>query len=180
MPVAEAPYADLVVAYTLAGRVDRARALMSEWEKRRSEFPTTRDTIRAQRMRGALAIAEGRYADAQAALRAAEHLGCPVCELPLLARAYDLGGASDSAIAVYERFIVRPWLDRVEADGPYLAAVHKRLGEMYEAKGQREKALAHYRIFIDLWKEADPELQPKVTDARQRVAALTRGTDVRR
>ena len=36
------------------------------------------------------------------------------------------------------------------------------------------------RTFIDLWKDADPELQPKVTDARQRVAALTRGTDTRR
>jgi hypothetical protein len=57
--------------------------------------------------------------------------------------------------------------------------VHKRLGELYEAKEQREKAIAHYRTFIELWKSADPELQPKVTDAKQRVAALTRGTDTR-
>ena len=180
VPATEAPYADLVVAYSLAGRVDRARALMREWDERRSEFSTTRDTIRAQRMRGAVAISEGRYADAQAALRAVENYGCPVCELPPLARAYDLGGAPDSAIAVYERFVVRPWLDRVEVDGPYLAAVHKRLGELYEAKGQRDKAVQHYRAFVELWKDADPVLQPRVTDARQRLAALTRGTDVRR
>jgi hypothetical protein len=43
--------------------------------------------------------------------------------------------------------------------------LHKRLGELYEAKGQRDKALQHYRSFLALWKDADPELQPKVTDA---------------
>ena len=65
-------------------------------------------------------------------------------------------------------------------DGVFLPVVHQRLGELYEAKGARERALAHYRLFLELWKDADPELQPRVTDARQRVAALTRGTDVRR
>jgi hypothetical protein len=35
----------------------------------------------------------------------------------------------------------------------------------------------HYRTFIELWKNADPVLQPKVTDAKQRVAALTKGLD---
>jgi eukaryotic-like serine/threonine-protein kinase len=179
LPLTEAPYGDLVVVYALAGRVDRARPLMAEWERRRPEASGMRDTIRAQRMRALVAIAEGRYADAQAALRPVVQLDCPVCELPLLGRAYDLGGARDSAIAVYERFITTPWLDRTEADGAFLGAVHKRLGELYEAKGMREKALEHYRAFIELWKEADPELQPQVTNARQRVAALTRGTDVR-
>ena len=73
-----------------------------------------------------------------------------------------------------------PLLERSAPDGLFLAGVRKRLGELYEARGEHDKALAHYRAFIDLWKDADPELQPKVTDARQRVAALARGTDARR
>ena len=103
-----------------------------------------------------------------------------MCNAPMLGRAYDMAGNADSAVAVFERFLVTPALDRSGVDGAFLPVVHKRLGELYEAKGQREKALEHYRAFIELWKDADPELQPKVTDARQRVAALTSGTDVRR
>ncbi len=34
----------------------------------------------------------------------------------------------------------------------------------------------HYRAFIELWKDADPELQPRVATARQRLRKLT-GTD---
>ena len=71
-------------------------------------------------------------------------------------------------------------IDRTEADGMFLPTTHKRLGELYEAKGERDRALEHYRAFSALWKDADPGLQPQVTDAKLRVAALTRGTDSRR
>ena len=131
-------------------------------------------------MRGRVAVAAGDLAGARTSLRVTERVGCAVCDLGMLARSYDLAGATDSAIVIYERYLDTRHLDRVETDAIYLPVVHKRLGELYEAKEQREKAIAHYRTFIDLWKNADPELQPKVTDAKQRVAALTRGTDTRR
>jgi hypothetical protein len=43
---------------------------------------------------------------------------------------------------------------------------------LYEAKGDREKALSHYLAFIALWKDADPELQPKVAEVKARVARM--------
>jgi hypothetical protein len=43
---------------------------------------------------------------------------------------------------------------------------------LYEAKGDPAKAAESYRGFIELWKNADPELQPRVADARRRVSAL--------
>ena len=153
---------------------------MAEWDARRRTSPSIRDSSTAHEMRGYIALYTKRYAQAQSELRAADQVGCPICNAAMLARAYDLDGKPDSAIVVYERFLNTPVLERTGVDATFLPAVHKRLGELYEAKGQRDKALAHYRTFIDLWKDADPELQPKVTDARQRVAALTRGTDVRR
>ena len=52
-----------------------------------------------------------------------------------------------------------------------LAPTCKRLGELYEARGDRAKAVEYHRRFIDLWKGADPELQPQVAEAR---AALRR------
>jgi eukaryotic-like serine/threonine-protein kinase len=180
LAVHEAPYRDAVSTYAFAGRVDRARALLAEWEVQRRANPATRDTAVGSAMRGRVALAAGDIPTAQAQFRVTERVGCAVCELPMLARSYDLGGAPDSAIVIYERFLSTRYLDRLEADGMFLPAVHKRLGELYEAKGDRTRALAHYRAFIELWKNADPELQPKVTDARLRVAALTKGTDARR
>jgi len=48
----------------------------------------------------------------------------------------------------------------------------RRLGELYEARGDRAKALEYYGRFVDLWKGADPELQPVVRDMRARAARL--------
>ena len=48
-----------------------------------------------------------------------------------------------------------------------------RLGEVYEAKGDREKAASYFSRFVDLWQDADPEQQSKVAEARARLARLT-------
>jgi uncharacterized protein HemY len=180
LTMSEAPYVGIVDLYAIAGRPDRARSVMAEWDARRRTTPSVRDSSNAQQMRGYLAFHARQYGEAQSELRAADQVGCSICNAPMLARAYDLDAKPDSAITIYERYLSTPELERTGVDATFLPAVHKRLGELYEAKGQRDKALAHYRTFLDLWKDADPELQPKVTDAKQRVAALTRGTDTRR
>ena len=51
----------------------------------------------------------------------------------------------------------------------------KRIGELYDAKGDTAKAEHYYQRFVDLWKDAEPELQPKVRKARERIAELRRG-----
>jgi len=52
--------------------------------------------------------------------------------------------------------------------------VLRRLGELYEARGDRERAREYYGRFVDLWKGADPELQPQVRDIKRRIGELTR------
>jgi tetratricopeptide (TPR) repeat protein len=80
---------------------------------------------------------------------------------------------SDSAITTYERYLATPfWAKPIEVDAFGLAGTHKRLGELYEARGDRQKAASHYQQFVELWKNADPELQPKVAEVRQRLARL--------
>ena len=59
------------------------------------------------------------------------------------------------------------------ADPYELAATYQRLGEIYEAKGDRKKAIEYYLKLTDLWKSADPELQPIVKDAHARIARLS-------
>jgi hypothetical protein len=47
-------------------------------------------------------------------------------------------------------------------------------GELYEARGDRARALDYYGRFVELWKDADPALQPAVREVRARMAALAR------
>jgi tetratricopeptide (TPR) repeat protein len=47
------------------------------------------------------------------------------------------------------------------------------LGQLYESMGNTDKAIENYRTFIELWKNADADLQPRVADARKRLARLT-------
>jgi tetratricopeptide (TPR) repeat protein len=55
---------------------------------------------------------------------------------------------------------------------PYKAPKHFLLAEIYEALKQPEKAIEHYNYFINLWKNCDPELLPKVEEAKARIARL--------
>jgi len=51
------------------------------------------------------------------------------------------------------------------------------LGQIHEELGEFEKAREDYEYFVEAWREADPELQPMVAEAR---AAAVRLTDIRR
>ena len=50
----------------------------------------------------------------------------------------------------------------------------------HEAKGNRTEAAGYYQKFLDLWKNADPEVQRYVVEIRQRLARLGSSGDVRR
>ena len=74
---------------------------------------------------------------------------------------------------MFERYTTATNLDRPLDDSWYLAGLRKRLGELYEAKGDRQRAASHYAKFVELWKNADPELQPQVAEVKKRLARLS-------
>ena len=57
----------------------------------------------------------------------------------------------------------------------YLAPIHLRQGQIFEARGEREKAATHYRQFLGLWPEPDPSLGAAVIEARSRLGPLSGG-----
>jgi hypothetical protein len=82
----------------------------------------------------------------------------------------------------YERFLSEPqynphfnefgaWLGHYWWKFVNEAWIHERLGRLYESTN-RDRAAAHLAAFIDLWKDADPELQPRVATAREKLARL--------
>jgi DNA-binding SARP family transcriptional activator/TolB-like protein len=64
-----------------------------------------------------------------------------------------------------------PWYRGFAYDFLYTAPAHFRLAQIYQAKGDRRQAIEHYTRFIELWRDADPVLRPKVAEAE---AALVR------
>jgi tetratricopeptide (TPR) repeat protein len=168
------PYLNLAVAFAKVGKVDRARALLAEYEQaggapyhlgRRAELELTR---------GHIALAERRWPTAIARFQAAvAEEATPAFGLPDLGRVYDLTGQTDSAIAIYERYLDAPdvldefgsGLDRGTL-AVELAGVYRRLGELYWQRGESAQARAHSTRFVELWKDCDPKLRPRVMQAR--------------
>jgi tetratricopeptide (TPR) repeat protein len=97
-------------------------------------------------------------------------VGCGKFEI---AQAFAKLGQPDSAIAYYNFTLDTAGTFRVFGDAINLAATYQRLGELYETKGDRKRAVECYEKLIALWKNADPELQPIVKDAKERVARLS-------
>ena len=64
--------------------------------------------------------------------------------------------------------------DRAGLDRFYLAKALFRLGELYENANDAKAATEYYGRFVDLWAKADPELQPRVTEARARIERINR------
>jgi DNA-binding SARP family transcriptional activator/TolB-like protein len=62
-------------------------------------------------------------------------------------------------------------------DPHYLAPSHLRRAEIYERRGEHAQAAEHYRRFVELWQDTDPELQPLVEQARGRLGDARR-TDI--
>ena len=175
----ERPYLQLVTVFALAGRVDRAKSMLAGFDRSRASVASFTDPFTRPRMEAQIAIAEGRYADAIRSLEQMQgRYACKLCTIPDIARAYDLSAQSDSAIAYFSRYLRTGWLTRtfggsVGGEDPlFLAGVYKRLGELYEAKGDRAQAAAYFTKFVELWKNADPELQPRVLEIKKRLARL--------
>jgi tetratricopeptide (TPR) repeat protein len=170
------PYSRLVELHAMVGDVSTAKAMMAAFERHRAEASSLDDEEIHHAMLGDIATAEQRYDDAVREYVAANANRCGICYNPEIARAYDLAGKPDSAIAAFETYLNTRTdiIDRLIEDGISLAGSHKRLAELYDAKGNPEKAMSHYSSFIDLWKNADPDLQPLVQKAKERLAQLQR------
>jgi len=87
----------------------------------------------------------------------------------VLARAYAKNGNLDKAIATYEKLITFD----PQKKARYLVhpLYHYRLAMLYQEKGWTGKAIEQYEKFLDIWKDADPDLL-EVEDASKRLAGL--------
>jgi tRNA A-37 threonylcarbamoyl transferase component Bud32/tetratricopeptide (TPR) repeat protein len=175
LPPRDRNYSSFTYVYMHAGRPDRIRELVRAQER---DDPKAFDELQVPILplqRGVLARVEGRPADALRHFREASRVGASRWVAPRIALAHLDLGQKDSAVVYFERFLNSSTIDLdgfIEA--AWLAEVRQRLAELYEERGEVDKAHALYAALVEQWRYADPELQPQVRKFRDRMRQLDR------
>jgi eukaryotic-like serine/threonine-protein kinase len=122
------------------------------------------DTARAARLAAAWAPPDSATA-----------LGAPRAGLAQFVQAevYARLGDLRRAVALYEALDPEDiGVGGVDPRWPFFARSFLARGQLYEQLGERQKAMAAYERFIELWKDASPALQGQVRVARSGLARL--------
>jgi tetratricopeptide (TPR) repeat protein len=166
-----------------AGRTALAKELVARWNAARpKDIPV--DSANLDWVLGDIALGEHRYADAARLQGRVQDL-LPGLENPYPhhAHPHDLLGNADSAIALYQAFLRRVtdldfrlfWLEPA-----HLSETYEALGRNFEGRGQADSAAKYYQALLDLWKNAEPALEPKRKAVREALARVAgeKGTQV--
>ena len=170
------PYWMLALASARAGEIDKANRYLALAQKQLEQAPTRPSRMLMAWAQGEVAEASGQAVEAALdSLRVYSAVPCRECPHGTMALLFDRLQEKDSALAHYQEFAdsYEPgWFYGLyRIDRPH---VYHRLGELYEWKGDKTRAIEYYAKFVDLWKDADPDLQPRVAEAKKRIAELTR------
>ena len=165
----DGPYANIAVRYAQAGRLDLAHTYWQKYLAGIGAFTREHPDAGALSAIAEIERAEHKYDDAIRDYREAraKAVRCPICYAGGLAAVYADAGVVDSAIHYYDVAINAPQLGIRGSPDQY-----ERFASLYEKRGDKQNALKYYQKVVDLWKGADPVLQPQVKAARDRIAAL--------
>lgn len=169
--------AKLGTVYARANRVREAERLLESVKSMVGDLlaasgvsrSTQSDQAAFHRLKGEVELAGKKYDEAIASFEMAANLRGLMLE-DTLALAYARSGNVDKAIEKYLEFIQKDVLGYEAQD--LWSVAHYELGALYEKKGQPAEAAKYYGRFLELWKDADPDI-PEVTEARKRLAAIT-------
>jgi tetratricopeptide (TPR) repeat protein len=174
-PVAR-PYLFLSAGASIANQPDRAEAFIEAWE---ATVPVDYQTDDGRANR---TVAEGllawRRGDPAGALELVDQgrqdLGCVNCwqfERALVIE--DLGAPGEAIAGWEERANAVDLFFYVNATEWPIA--YEKLCHLHAEHGETTAAAQYCSRFVDLWADADPELQPRVRAAQQRLDAVTEG-----
>ncbi|HYC50908.1 MAG TPA: protein kinase [Gemmatimonadaceae bacterium] len=170
----------LAFGYARMGQPAKARQLYAQYEARLDARERAQQAVQSMRLRALIADAEGKTDSAVAFMRRgdAEADGLPTgnctsCTPLFIGLFLDRAGRADSARAYLTEYVEESGTGGPVIDRIWLGPVLYRLGQLYEGTDTK-RSTEYYGRFVDLWAGADAELQPRVADARARIARLNR------
>ena len=167
------PWGELVRIRATLGQKAEAHRLLAQYGREMPKGDHNEEGRALARGEAQLALVERRYRDAITLARRGA-VGCDGCTGDIIGQAFEGLGEVDSAIVAWERALRPPTYGSLFVN--FRPAIEPRamfrLGELYESQGNRKLARDRYAAFVDLWQNADPDLQPAVLAARERLAKL--------
>jgi tetratricopeptide (TPR) repeat protein len=157
-------------ALQYAGKLDKSRMY---------EFMHAMPGNFSKRIQSEVYRLQNKPAEALAALHGTEN-GVPfvlITNSPLFSQPYEryIRGELYYQLGRYEDALA--WYYSIEGisvfDAPYLAPSYLRRAQIYEELGESRKAEKYYSLFVDLWKECDPELAYHVEEAKEKLKRFT-------
>jgi serine/threonine-protein kinase len=155
----------LAKQYARSGDLERAAAVQDLIETRAASGDQERSLI--EHIRGEIALARGQHDEAETALETAYGLWRSADGLESLAYSHATSGRFEAARDAYEELLEDMPLGR-EAQAYWIPA-HYHLGLVLVELGERERAAALYRRFLELWGDGDDDI-PLVREATARLA----------
>lgn len=172
IPPADRPYIGLARLTAQAGRLDESR----RWTERFFEdVPEESQGLGSRFMQLAEAdrlVEQGRGDEAIELYRRTVTGSCETCNSLEIARAHLDAGRADSAVATLTTYIDTPMLFRAIDAGATLPTAYERLAGLHDEAGRLEEAARYYAAFVELWADADEDLQPRVRAAQARLEAI--------
>jgi len=174
IPVLDRPWIWAARLAAQAGDPELARSYVEARDAEVSERYLTIERRYEHDLRAWIAWAEGDAERALSEMREQPAGTCAKCRSIDFASLFEALGQPDSAIARYREYLDTPANFNLWFDAHRLAPLHESLGRLYDEQGDLENAALHYAQFVDLWEDADAELQPRVVAARARLEDIVR------
>ncbi len=163
----------VALGYAVLGGTEGVAAVLERLESDKTLIGDADDEARAEMARGLAQMQRGDPSGINAFERAVERLRCARCGDFYLGVAYEAEGQVGPAIEAYSRYMNTGFVDFpshvLTLPG---SVVHERLAALHEAAADSVDAVRHYTEFVRHWANADPDRQPRVERAKERILAL--------
>ncbi|UCC83067.1 MAG: tetratricopeptide repeat protein [Gemmatimonadota bacterium] len=166
----------LAVKAVREGRDEQAAALVARFEARADSLLANGDSAAARSVRGRALTLKGRVSAARDSVDVAvEQLrrgldminavwyGYRDIDRYWLAQLLEQQGGEEEAIRIYGSLYSNVWLEPL---GYYQRAL------LHERRGEMDEAVRYYARFVELWGDADEQLQSRVENARRALERL--------
>lgn len=174
LPFADRDHPDRAALLAALGEVDGARVVLEEFEIGADADLKRQNENQMLRAVGSIALAEGDPERALESFRRSDKGPCLICAKVSIAEALEAAGRPDSALAAYEEYLEVLQPNRTYWDQAGLGYSLQKAARLADELGDTDKAALYYAQLVELWAEADAELQPQVQAARTRLEAILR------